>query len=151
MSVINNHSGILEYSHCDQWLTASHAGPTDARDQDELNQIIDDLTKIAEVEAAIHSLCITHLARYGITSWGSGDCAIKFWCNGVDATLHWHVSLNPIDRRDPPLCLISVDMGAENGHVIYGSVVADLCGIGPLLLSQAIISMIIKALKYQGV
>ena len=150
MSTVSNNSGILDVCHHRRWPRSSQIEPSDTSDNDQLSQLLEDLTRVAEVEAAIHSLCITHLARYGITSWGGGDCSINFWCNGVDDTLRWHVSINPIDRHDPPFCLLSVDLGDEQNHVAYGGVVADLRGAGPLLLSHAVVSMIAQALQYEA-
>jgi hypothetical protein len=148
MTAINSHSGILDISHHGRWIESLQTGSTDTNADDQLEQLIDDLTRVAEVEAAIHSLCVTHMARCGITSWDGGESAINFWCNGIDAKLRWDVTVNPLDRNDPPMCLLAVDLGDDKSRVVYGGVVADLRGAGPLLLSQAVVSMISEALRY---
>jgi hypothetical protein len=151
MPLLNTHSGILEVCHHGQWLADSQTESSAAKATEPLEQIIEELTRIAEVEAAIHSLCVTHMARCGLTSWDGGDCALNFWCNGFDATLRWNVSANTLDPSDPPVCLLSVTLGERGTRIIYGGVVADLHGAGPLLLSQAVLSLITETLRYEAV
>lgn len=148
MSVLNSNSGILEFCHRGSWLAGPQGGSADANPADSVERLIDDLTRVTTVEAAIHRLCVGHLARYGITSWGAGGCSLKFWCHGVDATLRWHVAVNPLDPQDPPYSLLSVELDDVKRRTIYASVVADLHGAGLLLLTHAVLSVIAQALDY---
>jgi hypothetical protein len=150
MSVLNMHSGILDICHYGRCVSSPQPESVKANRADPLEQLINDLAGVAEVEAAIHSLCVTHMARYGLTSWDGGESALNFWCNGIDATIRWDVTTNPLEPADPPICLLSVDLGDAKTRVIYGGVVADLRGAGPLLLSQAIISLLSQALRYEA-
>jgi hypothetical protein len=149
VNTINSNSGILDVSPPGGWLAGSHVEPNRISSYDlEPSQLIDDLILASEVNIVVRNMCLSVLARFGLTSWGEGGSGIKFWCNGVDAILRWDVSPNPINRLDPPFCLLSVKLGADDtSPVLYGCVVAELSSLGLFLLCQTVRSIILHAVE----
>jgi hypothetical protein len=140
-----NNTGILDMGSR-HWLADSHAEPNRDSSDPDLDQLVSDLIRTMEMDAVLRRICLSFLSRFDITSWEADRSSIKFWCNGIDATFRSHVAINPFDRLDPPMCLLTIQLG-DTGRTLYGSVVADLRGAGPLLLSHAVRAIIVQALE----
>jgi hypothetical protein len=147
MNTETKNTGILEISCPAGWLAGSQFERDRANSvEQELPELVHDLIRTAEINKLIRQTCLAFLARFNVTSWGEDNSAIKFWCNGFDATFRSHVSPNPLNRDDPPVCLLSVELGGA-GRTLYGSMISDIGGVGPLLLSQAIRALIVQAFE----
>jgi hypothetical protein len=101
--------------------------------------------QFAELEMHIRHRCLQFFAHLDITSWCTDDHAIQFCWSESDQSFRCAVEENPLNKNDPPLCLLSVEQSTH--HTLYASLVADLSGAGPLLIQSAIRSLILQSIE----
>jgi len=151
MNIAANNSGILEVNPSGNWLANPHVESDRAKQYSRsLSDALEDLIRCAEIDNVVRDICLNVLSRYGLTAWSECRTAIRFWSHGIDATLRWEVLTNPINRRDPPICVLSIKLGEDDDSpALYATTIADLSESGLEIVVQAVRSIIFQATEEQ--